>query len=88
MQRINWAVEGLDSTISNYEVANAQLIEIINSTVQELLHDVIAKNVNSVLSSSDDISKLLSRFSESDKAAVLAGDLSKLASALSGDAPT
>ena len=70
MQRINWAVEGLDST------------------VQELLHDVIAKNVNSVLSSSDDISKLLSRFSESDKAAVLAGDLSKLASALSGDAPT
>jgi hypothetical protein len=69
-------------------VANAQLIKIINSTVQELLHDVIAKNVNSVLSSSDDISELLSRFSESDKATLLAGDLSKLASALSGDAPT
>lgn len=88
MQRINRAVEGLDNTISNYEAANARLIDIANSAVQELLHDVIAEHVNSVLSSSDDVSELLSRLSESDKAAMLAGDLSKLANALSSDAET
>ena len=88
MQRINRAVEGLDNTISNYEAANARLIDIANSAVQELLHDVIAENVNFVLSSSDDVSELLSRLSESDKAAMLAGDLSKLANALSSDAET
>jgi len=70
MQRINRAVEGLNNTISNYEAANARLIDIANSAVQELLHDVIAENVNSVLSSSDDVSELLSRLSESDKAVI------------------
>ena len=77
--QISIALENIDNTVNNYEAANATFIDIANSATQELLHQVVAENVNSVLSATDNVSDALAQFaglkqlSNDEQAAFVAG---------------
>ena len=79
LNRISRALYSIENTVSNYEAAKANLIDIANSSTQELLHEVVAENVNSVLSSTDNVSDALAKFSglsklsKAEQAAFVAG---------------
>jgi len=83
--QISFALDNIENTVNNYEAANANLIDIANSATQELLHEVVAENVNSVLSSTDNVSDALAKIgglaklSKSDQMALLAGGATSLA---------
>lgn len=84
--QISFALDNIDNMVNNYEAANANLIDIANSATQELLHQVVAENVNSVLSSTDSVSDALAKIpglaqlSKGEQSALLAGGVQKLAS--------
>jgi flagellin-like hook-associated protein FlgL len=72
LNRISRALDGIENTVSNYEAAKADLIDIADGTAQQLLHQLIAENVNSVLNSTDNVSDALSQFSTGAASAALA----------------
>jgi len=74
LNRISRALDGIENTVSNYEAAKADLIDIADGTAQQLLHQLVAENVNSVLNSTDDASDALARFSTGGGSAALAGN--------------
>ena len=84
--QISFALDNIDNMVNNYEAANANLIDIANSATQELLHQIVAENVNSVLSSTDSMSDALAKIpglaqlSKGEQSALLAGGVQKLAS--------
>lgn len=78
LNRISRALDGIENTVSNYEAAKADLIDIANGTAQQLLHQLVAENVNSMLNATDNVSDALSRFSVGGGAGALTGGTAAL----------